>query len=252
MKSPEFVKVAGKWIIKNASTILTALGSIGVIETVRVTYVSGPQIRESLEDAKAEKNGEELTVFETVKAAAPVGWKVVAAAGGTLLCFISANSINLRRNAALLTVYQLSQTALKEYQDKVVETIGEKEDRKIKDQIAKDHVEKNPITANKVIMTGDGEHLCYDVLSGRYFKSDIEKIRRTVNELNATLLREGWVSLNDLYDKLDLDGIKRGEDLGWWLENQSDLIEIDFSSQLAKDGTPCLVLDYITEPRYTG
>ena len=46
----------------------------------------------------------------------PAGVTVIAAAA----CIVGANSVNIKRNAALATAYSLSETALKEYQSKVV------------------------------------------------------------------------------------------------------------------------------------
>ncbi|MFR8351429.1 MAG: DUF6353 family protein [Blautia obeum] len=45
----------------------------------------------------------------------------------------------------------------------------------MKDAVAKDKVEKNPVVTREVIITEKGNTLCYDAISGRYFKSDIEK-----------------------------------------------------------------------------
>ena len=57
-----------------------------------------------------------------------------------------------------------------------------------------------------------------------------------------------YVSLNDFYDEIGLDFTKVGRELGWSVDE--GLIEIHFSSQLADDGTPCLVVEYYTPPRY--
>lgn len=86
---------------------------------------------------------------------------------------------------------------MKLYQEKVVETIGEKKEQQIRDEVAKEQVAKNPVSKNEVIITGGGETLCYDSLSGRYFKSDIEKLRKAVNELNHTMVNDMCASLND-------------------------------------------------------
>ena len=62
------------------------------------------------------------------------------------------------------------------------------------------------------------------------------------------MLCENYVSLNDLYDELGMEPTKIGEDLGWNIFTDR-LIDISFSSQLADDGTPCLVMDYGVAPR---
>ena len=59
---------------------------------------------------------------------------------------------------------------------------------------------------------------------------------------------EMYVSLNDFYYEVGLDNIKIGDELGWNIDN--GYINLSFSSQLAGDGTPCLVIDYSIAPRY--
>ena len=157
--------------------------------------------------------------------------------------------MNARRNAALATAYQLSQTALTEYKKKVVETIGEKKEQVIKDKIAKDKIENDPISKRgDVIITEKGNTLCYDAISGRYFKSDIDQIKKVVNELNRKMLSEMYISLNQFYTALGLSTTTLGDELGWNIDN--GLIELDISAQIADDDTPCIAIDYLIAPKY--
>ena len=175
---------------------------------------------------------------------------IPAAITGTIstICLIGASSINFRRNAALATAYAISETALKEYQEKVIETIGEKKECEIHDSLVKDKIEKKQANQNEIIITGKGGTLCCDLLTGRYFESNIDEIKKIVNELNHQLLTEMYISLNDFYYELGLDTVKLGDVLGWNIDN--GLIDIHFSSQLANGEKPCLVLDYRVAPQY--
>ena len=104
-------------------------------------------------------------------------------------------------------------------------------------------------SVKKVILTEKGGNtICYDVISGRYFKSDRDTISRIVNDLNRKMRDEMYVSLNDFYYELGLDSTKMGDDLGWNIDK--GYIEIDFSSHLDANGTPCLVIDYRVVPIY--
>ncbi|MDE8707678.1 DUF6353 family protein, partial [[Ruminococcus] torques] len=96
----------------------------------------------------------------------------------------------VRRNAALATAYTLSESALNDYQEKVIEMFGEKKNEAVKDAIAKDKVEKNPVVTREVIITEKGNTLCYDAVSGRYFKGDIEKFKKAECELNRQMRDE--------------------------------------------------------------
>ena len=99
-----------------------------------------------------------------------------------------------------------------------------------------------------IIVSGNGNTRCFDTITKRRFISDIEAIKKIVNELNRRMISgDDYVSLNDFYYELGLDGSSIGDELGW---NVSDgLIELDFSAQLDKDGVPCIVIDYAVTPK---
>lgn len=239
-------KRLGSAIQKNSPTILTGLSVAGLITTTILAVKATPKALELIE--KAEVLNEEgcLTPLELVK----VSWKCYMPATimgcVTVACMIGANSINLRRNAALASVYSITEATLKEYQAKVVETIGESKARKIKDEIAGDRIAKDPVTSKEVIITGKGDMLCYDTISGRYFKNNIENLRRIQNDFNRNLIYEMFVSLNEIYYAIGLPAIKVGDELGW---NVDAMIEFSFSSKLTEEGEPCLVVDYLVSPR---
>lgn len=250
---------------KNSPALLTALGIAGfgvaLVEMAKATPKALKKIEEEKERQNEElrqeaiENGHEeygqvtnLKPLDVVK----VTWKcyIPVAITATLAtaCVIGGCSVNMKRNAALATAYTLSETAFKEYRNKVVETIGEKKEEAVRDSIAQDKVTANPVRSNEVIITGKGETLCYDVHGGRYFKSDIEKIRRVENELNKRMLSEHYISLNEFYYELGLSATKSGDELGWNLDD--GFIDVHFSSVLNEDGNPCLAIDYHIAPRY--
>ena len=111
-------------------------------------------------------------------------------------------------NAALAALYSLSETAFREYKEKVVEEIGRNKELKVRDSIAQDRVTTNPVGDRTIIFTGNGEVLCYDALCDRYFKSSAEKIRQQVLELNEDLRNDMWLDLNDLYYAIGLPSTK--------------------------------------------
>lgn len=235
-------------IKKHSPEILTGIGIAGMITTTVMAVRATPKALILIEERKEEIGAEKLEAMDMVKTA----WAcyIPAAITGTLsvACLIGASSVNARRNAALATAYTLSESALKDYQGKVIEMFGEKKNEAVKDAIAKDKVEKNPVVTREVIITEKGNTLCYDAISGRYFKGDIDKIKKAECELNRQMRDEMYVSLNDFYYEVGLDNIKIGDELGWNIDN--GYINLSFSSQLAGDGTPCLVIDYSIAPRY--
>lgn len=237
---------------KHSPEILTGIGIAGMITTTILAVKATPKALQLIAEAEDKKfdngHGEALTKVEVVKTA----WKPYIPATVTgvtsAMCLIGASKVSLKRNAALATAYKLSETAFAEYKEKVVETIGEKKEKVVKEKIAKEKVQNNPVSSREVIITGKGDTLCFDTLSGQYFKSDIDRIKRIENELNKRMMSEMYISLNEFYSEVGLRRTKLGDMMGWNLDK--GLIELDFSSQLTDEGTPCLVIDYMVAPRY--
>ena len=263
----KFIRGAKISISKHSPEILTGIGIAGMITTTFLAVRATPKALELIEEKKDElnnkqveerldKNGDLRDYKEITKLKFPdlfkATWKCYVPAAVTsvasIACLVGASSVHIKRNAVLATAYQLSETALTEYKEKVIETIGEKKEEVIRDKVNKDRIEKNPVSKNNVIITDKGNTLCYDHMSGRYFKSDIDKINKAVNVINNRILHDFYASLNDLYSELGLYTVSLGDKLGW--NSDMGLIEVEFSSQLADDGTPCLVMDFNKAPKY--
>lgn len=248
IKFKPFIKSIRLGLAKHSPAILTGLGITGMVTTTVLAVKATPKALDLIESKREELEKDNLTVIETVKTT----WKCyipsVVTCATSVACLIGASSVNAKRNAALATAYKLSESALIEYKDKVVETIGEKKEKSVRDAIAKDHVDKNPVTNTEVIITDKGYTLCYDELSGRYFYSDIEKIKKAANELNRQMLVDMCISLNEFYYELGLDGTKLGEQMGWNINR--GLIDLNFSATVSSDDRPCIVLDYYVPPTY--
>lgn len=240
---------------KYSPQILTGIGVAGMITTVVLAVKATPKALELIEDKKEELDAGKLTVVDTIKTA----WKpyVPAVVTGVLstVCIIGGNAVGTRRTAALAAAYKISETALHEYKDAVVETIGEEKAKEVKEKVAQNKLDKNPVVEKQIIVTNKGTFLCYDSLSGRYFQSDMETIRKAQNDINDYLFSEDYASLNMFYDFLGLEHTRLGAELGWKID--SGTLQIEFDSTLASDksqgiapGTPCLVLDYNVAPKY--
>lgn len=233
---------------RHSPEILTGVGISGMLATTVLAVKATPKALLLIEEKKEEEAVDKLTPADTIKTT----WKcyIPAAVTGTMsvLCLVGASSVSARRNAALAAAYTLSESAIREYKDKVVETIGENKEREVRDAVAKSRVESNPVSKQEVFVTGVGNTLCYDILSGRYFYSTADKIKRSANILNEKLLDQSYVSLNDFYYELGLEGTDLGVALGWSISQ--GLVTIDFSTQLSENDVPCLVVDYDRMPIY--
>lgn len=250
---------------KHSPEILTGIGIAGMITTTVMAVRATPKALLLIEEAKhkqnldnledAKENGmdsyepiDKLSLVDTVKASWTCYVPAFAIGTASVFCLIGASSIHLKRNAALATVYAISESAFKEYQEKVIEEIGEKKEQVVRDNVAKEKITNDPVSTREVIITEKGNTLCYDVLSGRYFKSDMDVLKKAENELNRQMRFDMYISLNEFYSEIGLSDIKIGDDLGWNIDR--GYIDLDFSSQLADDGTPCLVIGHHCPPQY--
>lgn len=254
---------------RHSPEILIAMGVTGLVSAGVMGVKATPKALAIIEEETANINnalydramatGEEFEPVEKLlpKDVVRLTWKcyIPAVATGvvSIACIVGGSSVNLRRNAALATAYTLSESAFKEYRDKVVETVGEKKEKIVREELHKDVLEKNPIENKEIIFTNNGEVRCYDVWSGRYFMSDMNTLQRNVNELNERMINSfnACVSLNEFYYKIGLPETKVGDELGWRLDGEKRLIELSISSLVTpEDGVPCLVVDFKNRPQY--
>lgn len=235
---------ARKLIVDNSPTILTAVAVVGVATTAVTAVKATPRAIKILETAE-HNSVKPLTPQEKVRLTAQCYIPSAAIGVATMACIIGANSVNAKRQAALISAYSITETAFKEYQAKVTETMGESKEQKVRDELSQDRVNNNPVSNAQIIVTGGGEVLCLDSLSGRYFESSNEKIKRAENELNFKLNNEMYASQNDFYDMLGLPPIDVGEEMGW---KSSELLNIRISAAVSEDNRPCLVLNYSVKP----
>lgn len=243
------IKSAGRVLTKYSPGILTGIGIAGMIGATFMAVKATPKALYLIEAKKEESEVEELTPIETIKTC----WKCYIPATLTTVlsaaCLIGASTVSAKRNAALATAYSISEAALREYQEKVVEVIGEKKEKVVRDAVAKDQIERDPVTKSEVVIIDSNSNtLCYEPLSGRYFKSTIDKIKKAEIKLDRQMIQEMYVSLNDFYWEIGLDGTDLGDQMGWNLSK--GYMDLSFSSQLADDGTPCAVIVYGIPPVY--
>ena len=261
IKPKQIIKAAEK----HAPTILVTIGCITEVLAVVTGAEAGKKASDILAEERKKRYEEdiedadkELGLIEPDDIPISFADKVkltwmcwvppimVSAAGITAI--ILAHRSHLDRHFAMVAAYEGLRTTYSEYRHQVVERIGDKKEAEIRGEVAQKMVDRQPPTDKEVLMVTDGEVLCLDSTSGRYFKCSIEKIRRIENELNKRLMTEMWIPLNDLYYELGLQSTTTGRELGWNI-NRDGFIHFDYDSALDPNNNPCLVLGLLVEPR---
>lgn len=244
-------------IRKYGPQILTVLGIVGVVGTVVMAVKATPKCEQILEDAeerlRKETKDEKATLNkkETAKCFVKAYWPVAAMGAVSVACFIASNYVSGKREAVMATALGVSEAALHRFQETTLETVGKNTMDEIRSKVADKQLKDNPITeSTEVHIAPKGDTLCFDAYSGRYFKSDLESIRRSVNDLNEMMLTGDFISLNDFYYEIGLPQVKMGDNLGWHSYDGGGMIDVIYTARIAENGEPCIVLGYEVEPAY--
>lgn len=232
--------------------LLISAGVVGMVTSTVLAVKATPKAIQLMEDKKAELGVTYLTKKEMVETA----WKPYVPAIGVGLagaaCIIMGTSQNLKRNAALATVYAVTENTLKEYQRKTVEIVGQEKADEIKREVAKGRMSDRPVITDDgdseyIIHTGQGNTLVFDSFSGRYFRSSKNAIDRAVNSINKSLINEHYMSVNDFYNELGVPTIYAGSIIGW--SSDVEFMDVSYETDVDNNGNPYIVLTHYNRPR---
>lgn len=249
MEFKTILKTAEKFVTDNSPGILTGLGVAGTVTTVlltgRAAYQVGmdasTQYHETLmeQDSAADLPAHLLEPKHIVK----TYWKAFIPAGVagavTVTAIIAANTVGSRRAAAITAAFKLSEELSQEYKDKVARTLGIPKEEKMRSELAAEKMEKNPPPAGMIIVAGS-DVLMMDELSGRYFHSQVETVKKAVNDINHKINNYFHASVTDFYNAIGLEGTKYSDSIGW---NSDELLDVQFTPTMYQD-KPAIMLGY--------
>lgn len=241
------IENAKRIMVKNSPEILAGVSIVGM---VGASVLSGVATAKAIRVLEEKHPDTKPTKVEIVKEVGKYYIPTAVAIGLSSFCIIKSDRIHLRRSAALATAYEITDTAYREYKNKVKGIIGEKKEKTVRSAIAKDIVENNPMPDNaRYIETGHGTTRCYDTVFGQRFLGSIDAIQRIEAQLNLRMRDENYISVNELFYALGIPPIQIGDDLGW--NSEEGNIEIMYDAQLDPiDNEPIIVISYMTQPRY--
>ena len=228
----------------HSSEILIGVAIVACISATVSAVKATPVAEQKIEETKEELGVEKLTAKQTVK----VCWKYyiypVLSTGASITAMILSHKMMNKRLNALTTAYALSETALREYRDKIVEMSPEM-DKDAHTAIMQEKIDN--LKPEDIVETGWGDTLCYDPWSGRFFKSNKEHLEASINRLAGLMYDEFAADLNDLYNELGLKTTRCGDLIGW--DNNHGRAIPQISSGITGNGIPYLELGFYLDPR---
>lgn len=260
---PKFMKKAGRAIKRASPTILTCIGAFGIVATAVLAVKATPKALELVkEDSRKKHDGDPYaaTKLEVVKS----GWKcyvpAILAGTATITCVFGANILNKKQQASLIGAYSLVSRSYTDYKHKVKELYGKEAHEKIMQSLAVERANPHRITAPTLVSdlclefedANEEERLFYDSFSKRYFQATISQVLQAEYHLNRNFALGGDVGVNNFYELLGLEPMKKFNDFGWWVTDELYWIDFDHTKTMVDDGLngeiECYVIDMVFMP----
>lgn len=205
------LKVIGRFVDDNLPTILSviALGGLGM--SVGTAIKETPAAQDAIIEAKKEKvkaivshdegsegievydiSNTKLTPWEGFKVLAPIYWPCAVSTLATVVCIVGSNVVSKKRYLGLAALVATQSDKFKEYQDKVKEIVGEKKEKEVQKEIAKDQLLNCP---REIDSEGVNEKpiMCF---CGRYWRATQEEVKAVFNKWNQDALQACTYPLN--------------------------------------------------------
>ena len=228
---------------ENSSLILLVSGiGLGIAAAV-VAVAEGKTANEKLEEkhAKEEELEEEipvpLKVASDVVTAAPCFWGAAILGVGAVFCLIKSYNINMAQIATLTAALSVAEKKNREYEiyrEKVREAVGKSKEEKIKHEVTKEEIRRDPPPKEMVEMSGDGKMLMRNLNTGSYFRSTPEDIRRVETIITHRCYVQEFTKLSEFLYELDVRDSSDSADIFGW--PMGSFPEVSFEPVLADDG----------------
>lgn len=271
------LKKVGSFYLEHQSTILAG-GTIGFsLATTAVTFKNARDITNILDDAKAilaeetDDSKKKEIYAATLKELAPKMLPILVLQAATIACSLQSKKLSDNKDKRLLeaaSALSVAQNAIMQYQafnEKAEEQLGEKKTKKIRQEIAQERVEADPMTKSNTVNAPivNGDYLYHDVFGNRYFHSSKSpsEIENFCTDLGKDLYDGNYygdtVFINDIYNYIAKDlEIRSGKDYGWLASDAcgnhpTDTVKVYITpAEMGDHKTLCYDLDIIAHPLF--
>lgn len=234
---------------KKAPFILIGASIVGFATTAVMAFKAAPKVNIVLQDAEEDK-GEELKPIEKAVIVGKTMWPTLLVGLLSAVCALGSCYILNGRLNAMSVALAASEKALTDYQCELIKDVGPEKTKEITEKFKKSHdINTNPPTEENTVpaKNPEGKVRVFDKPNGRYIWTTYSDILNAEKETNLMYNRGETVTVNDFFDYLDVDRTETGN---YFIYEQSvtDAFEVIVTSQVLKDGSTCLVIDYDLYP----
>lgn len=184
----------------------------------------------------------------------------VALGLGSILCITTSYRILTNRNSILASTLALAVNEHKKYRERVVNEYGEEAEERLAVPVNR-RVETFTDEEGKEKEEEVVEKASVEDLLGRWFDESEEYtddysynrrfIEAAADKLETKLFREGWVTMNDMFDELGFSRTRSGAMMGWGIDNG---LTISHQTTKGRDPETGFITSHLyvrwTEPKY--
>lgn len=237
---------------RSSPTILTIFGVVGVVSTAATAVRATPKALRLIKVKKDELKTDKLTPMELVQTTWRCYIPSALIGAGTIACIVGIGVMDKRNQAALASAYAMLSESYKQYRQAAKKVYGEDADNKIHAEMA---IDANVSSSdwgyqvyNKDMDPESEQLLFYDLASKKYFTTTMAAVLNAQYHVNRNLAIRGDCSLNEYLSFLGVDGVDKGDEMGWDITNMIEDMDsywLDFDNQRAvlEDGLECIAID---------
>ena len=268
------IKNIGNFASKNAPVLAASAAILFTAGAIVATVKATKKYQEEVEKAEIEKNKEflahatdpdqdddapkefqGLSKTERLLIAAKCYWLVALLFTLSSGSAIASVKFSNKQIQALAILASTSEAALTRNENAIEQMFGKNKLEKVKMMTNEQELKENEVPFDDNLIERSslgGNTLFFDPMCHRYFYGDITKIEHAINEANALLLHDcGFLSVNEFYSALGLEGVTWGEYLGWDTDTMGTrLIDVKLEYASNPHLQPIVILRCKTEPRH--
>lgn len=242
-------KLVERFARDNSPLILTTVAIAGTVSTAILSGKAALRANQILKEEQERLGMREIFPTFDAREKARLVWRCYIPPAGmgvlTIGAILGVNRIGTRRTAAIAAAYSILENSFDEYREKVVEKLGERKEGALRDELAQEQIKRNPVGDREVIVCLNGDVLCYDAYTGRYFTSSVEELRKAANEINFQIIHHNYASLADFYILVGLPPTMMSESVGWNVDRK---LELQLTTCMSEDERPCVHVAFQVDP----
>ena len=238
------------FMARNKPGLIMGVGIGSMLMSTFLAFRYAPLAKDALEERKSQLDVEKLTPKETVKTVGLYFLPSTVFAVTGVACILGGNQMNLNRGAAAMAAYALSESTLRSYRESAKEVVGEKKEKDIREAAAK-KMYYDDLNNGKMIVVPKGcadDYWMYDHLTRQKFKSNVQKVKDAVNNLNYRVVHGEVLNVCDYCLEMNEEPVEMGKNFVWDV-NRNGLIELyPPTAYVMENGEPVIDIMHRVDP----